>query len=817
MTLARDDIRVLEVFENFGLDLTPFQNATLEQIASLKPIDYVHFGIQDPAEKSRLHQAIDHLTRAFMGARSSSQMYSQQPHQQQHGRFSNPEMHTLLASQEVVFDDGKENDFFAGQCPPPGGKQQQHYYNPTHPNAYQAYGRQMQNQPSGTQQYMQDDECNEVIEIETSSPHGAPRNGYHQQTNNGDNTSFASYPSVGSSADQAYFDQAPAVATNSAPLGLKVPKGRIVVAIRKRPINGAEASSGQSDVISTDNVEQLVLAEPKQKVDLRPYTQYHNFKFDVVFGERASNMDVYEGTAATLLGTVFEGGCATCFAYGQTGSGKTYTMIGSEGSEEQGIYALAARDILKHKSPDVRCEVSFYEIYAGKLYDLLNNRLRLKPLEDNRGNVVITGLTEHGVTDVREIMYLVASGNRVRSCGSTGANDSSSRSHAVLVLQLKNSKGKPVGKFSFIDLAGSERGADTQDCDRQTRMEGSEINKSLLALKECIRALDQKSRHVPFRGSKLTEVLRDSFVGNSRTVMIGAVSPASGNCEHTLNTLRYADRVKQLKSGGTSASEMMMGPIPTEVVTTSLEKKPSQRTSVQAPAVGAAGVPRKSAAVPAAMGRPTAVALPANQPFKKVVPAVNVNKPNGTPTTPAAKRTPTSVNFSSPVPQTAIPQPMPRRDSNAANFVQQDSNGFETEESATDDSCADVQTDDSSTTVPQQAAPMSAAEATAMRRRQHDEVIQQILDQEAEIQRVHRACLEETINATKREMGLLNALESEQSSIDDYVSQMRSVLEVKQRSLDTIKEQFEVLVNLLSEEERLAGRASGARPRGGDF
>lgn len=99
--------------------------------------------------------------------------------------------------------------------------------------------------------------------------------------------------------------------------------------------------------------------------------------------------------------------------------------------------------------------------------------------------------------------------------------------------------------MSFIDLAGSERGADTFDNDRQTRIEGAEINKSLLALKECIRALDGGAGHVPFRGSKLTEVLRDSFVGaQARTVMIANISPGSSSVEHTLNTLRYADRVK---------------------------------------------------------------------------------------------------------------------------------------------------------------------------------------------------------------------------------------------------------------------------------
>jgi len=105
-----------------------------------------------------------------------------------------------------------------------------------------------------------------------------------------------------------------------------------------------------------------------------------------------------------------------------------------------------------------------------------------------------------------------------------------------------------VGKISFIDLAGSERGADTSDNNRQTRLEGAEINKSLLALKECIRALDSDARHVPFRGSKLTAVLRDSFLGDqARTVMIANISPNSMSVEHSLNTLRYADRVKELR------------------------------------------------------------------------------------------------------------------------------------------------------------------------------------------------------------------------------------------------------------------------------
>lgn len=155
-------------------------------------------------------------------------------------------------------------------------------------------------------------------------------------------------------------------------------------------------------------------------------------------------------------------------------------------------------------------------------------------------------LTEVQVSDVDSIMETLQVGMGLRAQGSTGANAESSRSHAIMQMQLKHS-GRLYSKISFIDLAGSERGADTMHTDKQTKLDGAEINKSLLALKECIRALDLDKKHTPFRGSKLTQVLKDSFVGNSKTTMIANISPASNCSEHTLNTLRYADRVKELK------------------------------------------------------------------------------------------------------------------------------------------------------------------------------------------------------------------------------------------------------------------------------
>lgn len=160
-------------------------------------------------------------------------------------------------------------------------------------------------------------------------------------------------------------------------------------------------------------------------------------------------------------------------------------------------------------------------------------------------------------------MKLIEKGASNRSTGSTSANRDSSRSHAVLQLHLRKPNSSKIdeehGRLTFIDLAGSERGADTDQASRTTRLEGAEINTSLLALKEVIRALatGDAMTHIPFRGSKLTQVLKESFVGkNSRTVMVACVAPNMTNCEHTLNTLRYADRVKERNSetGKLSAS-----------------------------------------------------------------------------------------------------------------------------------------------------------------------------------------------------------------------------------------------------------------------
>ncbi|XP_045122809.1 kinesin-like protein KIF2A isoform X4 [Portunus trituberculatus] len=341
---------------------------------------------------------------------------------------------------------------------------------------------------------------------------------------------------------------------------------QITVAVRKRPLNKKENGKREVDVITIPKRNTLYVHEPRTKVDLTKYLENQNFRFDYAFDETCNNELVYKYTARPLVQTIFEGGMATCFAYGQTGSGKTHTMGGDFQGKNQdcakGIYAMVAKDVFiytknpKYRNLNLQVSASFFEIYGGKVFDLLNNKAKLRVLEDGKNVVQVVGLQERACESVEDVLRLISLGSQVRTSGQTAANNQSSRSHAVFQIILRNldrieKQGdkayKLHGKFSLIDLAGNERGADTSSANRQTRMEGAEINKSLLALKECIRALGRKGAHLPFRASKLTQVLRDSFIGDkSKTCMIAMISPGMGCCEHTLNTLRYADRVKEL-------------------------------------------------------------------------------------------------------------------------------------------------------------------------------------------------------------------------------------------------------------------------------
>lgn len=329
---------------------------------------------------------------------------------------------------------------------------------------------------------------------------------------------------------------------------------KICICVRKRPISSKEIKKHDYDSVTCLNPV-VVVHDCKLKVDgISKYLDNNSFEFDHSFNEDDSTDLIYRSSIEPLIDFVLaQGGRATVFAYGQTGSGKTYTM--------QGIQNLAARDLFAsidkgvvRQNQSVKVLISFFEIYGGRCQDLLNNRQKLNVREDGNGEVVVSDLLEMEADSEDSLHAIIETGNRNRTTHATESNDVSSRSHAICQICIRGERDQLLGRLSLIDLAGSERGADTKSHNRQRRMEGSEINKSLLALKECIRALDSGSSHVPYRGSKLTLVLKDSFTNKkSRTVMIANISPAASSADHTINTLRYADRIKERVVGGQAA------------------------------------------------------------------------------------------------------------------------------------------------------------------------------------------------------------------------------------------------------------------------
>jgi kinesin family member 2/24 len=317
------------------------------------------------------------------------------------------------------------------------------------------------------------------------------------------------------------------------------------VCVRKRPIIPRETRNRDWDTVSGINPLVIIHKSMKKVCGITKYLDNTEFSFDHVFDESEDNSVVYQATTKPLVKHLLtKGGNATIFAYGQTGSGKTYTMVSMQNR--------AAHDIFKYveqeKQTNVRIKCSFFEIYGGRCIDLLNNRSRLTIREDAKGNVVVGGLEETPITTKADLLQCIERGNACRATSATEMNTASSRSHAICRITLNFPDKRGEGRFSLIDLAGSERGVDTKNHNRQRRTEGAEINKSLLALKECIRAFSNAKSarvHVPYRASKLTMVLKDSFAPTARTVMICNIAPTASSSEHTLNTLRYADRVKQ--------------------------------------------------------------------------------------------------------------------------------------------------------------------------------------------------------------------------------------------------------------------------------
>uniref|UniRef100_A0A672F709 Kinesin-like protein n=1 Tax=Salarias fasciatus TaxID=181472 RepID=A0A672F709_SALFA len=349
-------------------------------------------------------------------------------------------------------------------------------------------------------------------------------------------------------------------------------QGRHVkVVVRVRPTSDREKRENCRNVVQVVDGQMLIF-DPKeeepcfgsQRVRNRNLNKRANkdlkFVFDHVFGENATQVDIFENTMKVVLDSVMNGFNCTVFAYGATGAGKTHTMLGSQ--DDPGVMYRTMTELF-NRMDDAKDEkeftvaFSYLEVYNEQIRDLLANAGPLAVREDGSKGVVVQGLTLHKPKSAEHILEALDSGNRNRTQHPTDMNATSSRSHAVFQIYLrqqdKTASLNPnvcIAKMSLIDLAGSERASATNAKGARLR-EGANINRSLLALGNVINTLaDPKSKktHIPYRDSKLTRILKDSLGGNCRTVMIANISPSSLSYDDTHNTLKYANRAKEIKS-----------------------------------------------------------------------------------------------------------------------------------------------------------------------------------------------------------------------------------------------------------------------------
>jgi hypothetical protein len=311
-------------------------------------------------------------------------------------------------------------------------------------------------------------------------------------------------------------------------------------------------------------------------IDSAHVDSLNEYGFDAAFDSSSAQIEIYEKTAKPYIPTLLEGYNVTVFAYGATGAGKTHTMMGSSRGDDSrsnsdaGIIPNALSDVFalisQHQSQGLPTEswaisVSFMEVYNEQVYDLLEPTGKVLSVREDpeRGVVVVAGLTQQQVSSTEHVLQLLVSGNKNRKTESTMANQVSSRSHAILQLIIKHRYPSSTGQeilvesvLSLIDLAGSERASATNNTGTRLQ-EGANINKSLLALANCINALtassqaNGKKQNVKYRDSKLTHLLKSSLEGHCHVIMIANINPSHHTFEDSHNTLKYANRAKNIK------------------------------------------------------------------------------------------------------------------------------------------------------------------------------------------------------------------------------------------------------------------------------
>ena len=352
----------------------------------------------------------------------------------------------------------------------------------------------------------------------------------------------------------------------------------VKVAVRVRPFNTREKDSHSICNIEMNGNQTVIKDELGQP---RTFTFDHSFWSHDCYieqengylspdssGKYADQNFVFETLGKQILDNAWEGYHCCLFAYGQTGSGKSYSMVGY--GANKGIVPISCEEIFKrianNKEPSLHyeVEVSMLEIYNEKVQDLLvpiNKRppSGLKIRESKALGVFVADLTKYPVSSYEEISNKMEEGYQNRTIGSTLMNNTSSRAHTIVTVEFKQvqavgkTKSEKLSKINLVDLAGSER-ANSTGATGERLKEGCNINKSLLILGNVINTLADKASGKkkdvlpPYRDSALTRILQNALGGNSKTVMICALSPASINYEETLSTLRYADRAKKIQN-----------------------------------------------------------------------------------------------------------------------------------------------------------------------------------------------------------------------------------------------------------------------------
>ncbi|XP_075047064.1 kinesin-like protein KIF17 [Mixophyes fleayi] len=332
----------------------------------------------------------------------------------------------------------------------------------------------------------------------------------------------------------------------------------VKVVVRCRPMNDREKDLNCQTVVTIDSSRGQCFIRKPEGAEETP----KQFTFDGAYFVDHCTEQIYNEIAYLLVEGVTEGYNGTIFAYGQTGSGKSFSMQGiSDPPAQRGIIPRAFEHIFENiqcaENTKFLVRASYLEIYNEEIRDLLGEdtkqKLELKEHPDK--GVHVKALSLHTVHSVAECEKIMDTGWRNRSVGYTLMNKDSSRSHSIFIINIEicttDENGEDhlrAGKLNLVDLAGSERQSKTGATGERLK-EATKINLSLSALGNVISALvDGKSKHIPYRDSKLTRLLQDSLGGNTKTLMVACLSPADNNYDETLSTLRYANRAKNIKN-----------------------------------------------------------------------------------------------------------------------------------------------------------------------------------------------------------------------------------------------------------------------------